>query len=176
MMDFDRVLESRVTTRVYRDEKVPREIVEEIIKAGQRAPMGMGDYGAYKFIVVYDDELMGGIREECKVFSKKTGDDMDAFYGARTLILFCNKGASVDGIDYANSGCVMENMILKATDLGLGSTYIWGALRKMKASEKLMGKLGLGRSCEILSALAIGYPEDDLKPQAYKEKIETYWK
>lgn len=42
-------------------------------------------------------------------------------YGAKTLIVVSSLPPHREGMDYANGGIVIENMVLAATDLGIDS-------------------------------------------------------
>ena len=68
---------------------------------------------------------------------------------------------------------MIETMILQATALDLGSTYIWGCLRKLRANESVLKKLQLPEGYQVLSALAVGYPAQELSEHEITDKIET---
>ena len=105
--------------------------------------------------------------------SKKTGRKVDPFYGARTVIFVSATDVSDDHIEYCNAGCVIENMLLQAAALGLGGTYIWGCLRKLRASQAVVEKLGLPEGYEILSAMAVGYPAEQVEERDFVQKIQV---
>lgn len=42
-----------------------------------------------------------------------------------------------------DAACIIENMMLEATNLGLGCCYIWGYLPKLRANSVLLKKLDL---------------------------------
>ncbi len=43
-MEFDKVIEKRVSTREFLDKKIEREDLEKIVKAGVKAPVGKSLY------------------------------------------------------------------------------------------------------------------------------------
>ncbi len=59
---------------------------------------------------------------------------------------------------------VTNQMHLAATNLGLGSVYMWGALESMRLFPELdhTDVLELPDGFEPLIALAVGYPEKEL--------------
>jgi len=64
-------------------------------------------------------------------------------------------------------------MILQATALNLGSTYIWGCLGKLRDNIELIQKMNIPAQYKILSALAIGYPTTPLEKREKKDKISV---
>ena len=172
-MDFEKVLRLRQTVRAYTDKKVSDEDLEQILQAAQMAPLAAGDDKTTHLTVVKDEALMEEIREVCMLTSKKNGRKVDPFYGARTVIFVSATDVSDDHIEYCNAGCVIENMLLQAAALGLGGTYIWGCLRKLRASQAVVEKLGLPEGYEILSAMAVGYPAEQVEERDFVQKIQV---
>ena len=170
-MDLENVLHLRRTTRKYQPEQIKEAELLKLLEAAQTAPLAAGDDRTTHITVVQDPELMGRIREVTQVISRKTGNLMDALYGAPTLIFLSATELSEDSIEYANVGCVIENMMLQATALNLGSTYIWGCLEKVRAREDLIQALRIPEQYKILSAMAVGYPVKPLELREKKEKI-----
>ena len=87
------------------------------------------------------------------------------------MIIFSATDISDDHIEYCNAGCVIENMCLAAADLGLGSCYIWGALKKLRNRPEVVAKLNLPEGYEILSAFVCGYPKTPIEDRGPRENI-----
>lgn len=172
-MEFESVLKRRKTTRNYTDQRITDSDLEKIIRAAQAAPLAAGDDRTTHLTVVRSSGLLEEIRDACSLVSRKTGKKTDAFYGAQTVIFVSATDISDDHIEYSNAGCVIETMILQATALDLGSTYIWGCLRKLRANESVLKKLQLPEGYQVLSALAVGYPAQELNEREITDKIET---
>lgn len=91
----------------------------------------------------------------------------DPFYGAPTYVLVF---ATADGANSLQDGsCVLENMMLAAHAIGLGSCWI-NREREMFATEEgkaMMKELGLPEGLMGVGALALGYPasEGHAKPR-----------
>jgi nitroreductase len=66
-------------------------------------------------------------------------------------------------------------MLLEASSIGLGGTYIWGSLRKLRANPELLTILGLPDGYEVISAAAFGYAEKPLDIRPLKEKLQVKW-
>ena len=169
-MEFESVLSLRRSTRRFTGDPVTAEELETILRAGQRAPFAAGDDKTTHLTLVGRGETLERLRRTC-VLTRKTGEKVDAFYGAQALILVSAADVSDDHIEYANAGCVIENMHLQATALGLGSCYIWGCLRKLRADGSALAALELPEGYQILSALAVGHAAEPLAPREYRDKM-----
>jgi Nitroreductase len=113
-----------------------------------------------------------------KVLAK---DGYDALYGAPTLIIISAKRDEflTEGLAYANAACIAENMLLAATDLGVGSVYLFTVLRGLLADKNLMKYLGLGDELKPVSSVALGYAVEplvagDFKKAAMKISVDRF--
>ena len=173
-MDFQDVMRTRKSVRAYTDRQVDKEDLDYIIEAAQRAPIAGGDRTMSHITVVTDKGLLDEIRGTC-MHHKKDGTPVDPLYGAQVLIVLSATGPSDDLIEYCNVACAIENMLLAATDRGLGSTYIWGCLRKLRQHPELVGKLGLPEGYSMLSSLVVGYPVEELAERELADLIAVDW-
>ena len=171
-MEFEQVLALRRSTRRFLGCPVPAEDLETIMRAGQRAPLAAGDDRTTHLTLVGPGETLERIRAACRL-KRKTGETVDAFYGAQALIVVSAADLSEDSIEYANAGCVIENMHLQAAALGLGRCYIWGSLRKLRADPEAVALLRLPEGHEVLSALAVGLAAEELTPREYTPKMSV---
>jgi nitroreductase len=60
-------------------------------------------------------------------------------------------------IQYANVGCIIENMLLAATDLGVGNIYLWGAANVVAKIPELQRELGIPEGFTPVSSAALGF-------------------
>ena len=171
-MEFVNALKKRCSTRAFTDQRVSDQDVQAIINAAQAAPLALGDNKTSHLTVVRNPELMEEIRQTC-MLKRKDGTFKDPFFGATTIIFFSATDVSDDHIEYCNAGCVIENMCLAAADLGLGSCYIWGCLKKLRANPEVLSKLNLPEGYQVLSAFVCGYPVDEIKDREFIENIAT---
>lgn len=157
------VLTERRSVRKFTSVRISDEAIEMIINAALTAPLALGDAQTTHLTVVNDPGLVEEIRNAAMLKSRATGEPVDPFYGAQTFFFVSATDLSEDNIELCNAGCVIENMIIQATALELGSCYIWGCLKKLKKHPEVIEKLQLPEGYEILSALAVGYRDPDYK-------------
>ncbi|TDP56299.1 nitroreductase family protein [Aminicella lysinilytica] len=149
----------RCSCRVYKPEQLKDEDLKKIIEAGNAAPVGMGKYDTLKFTVVQDKGLIEKIDGAGASFFAKQGIDIPhPLCSAPTFIMV--SGAAGD-ITPMNTACVIENMIIEATDLGVGSCYIMGNVAAIKGNEGFKAALRIPEGFEMVSGLILGYPAEE---------------
>ncbi len=148
---------SRASVKNYKSDPVPQELVDIVAKAGSYAPSGMNKQSP--IIIEVTDKA---VRDELSRLNAKVAgmpEGIDPFYNAPVvLIVLANK----DYITYLYDGSVvMENMILAAHSLGLGSCWIHRAKETFETEEgkRLLSKLGIEGNYEGIGNCIIGYPE-----------------
>lgn len=181
-MEFEQVLNIRQSTRRYMEKQIGSEQIEAILAAANRSPVGSGLYKDIHITVVQDQNKLLYLCEAAwKRFSSKdklkeiAGDTVtedranekrtNLFYGAPTVFFISHRKQEMqEGIEWANVTTVTNQMHLAATNLGLGSVYMWGALESMRLFPELdhTDVLELPDGFEPLIALAVGYPEKEL--------------
>ena len=171
-MELEEVLALRRSCRRFTAEPVSEQDMETILRAGQLAPLAAGDDKTTHLTLVGPGNTLERIRRTCTL-RRRTGEEVDALYGAQALVLVSSAEISDDGIEYADAGCVIENMHLQATALGLGSCYIWGCLRKLRADPETLAALELPDGYTVLSAIAVGHPAEQPVPRGYREKVSV---
>jgi nitroreductase len=78
-------------------------------------------------------------------------------------------GESVKGIQYhqIDLGISMEHMVLKATEMGLGTCWIgWFKERKIKKI------LNIPKGWRVIALLTLGYPQDESTVQTSRLGLE----
>ncbi|MCD8155737.1 MAG: nitroreductase family protein [Clostridiales bacterium] len=167
-MKLEELFSYRRSTRMYKNQQITEEQLQQILAAAQNAPLAVGNRPKARLTVVQNPELLDEIRKCCQTESRKSpGVIRDSLYGAPTLILVSESILSEDRIELCDAACIIENMMLEATSLGLGCCYIWGCLSKLRANSVLLEKLELAKEQVILSGFICGTP---VKPLYAKER------
>lgn len=170
-MNFMDVLLTRRTTRSYLPQQISKSELDTLLLAAHMAPIAGAEYTNTHLTVLQNEAILSEVRSVCGRVNAETGGTRDSFYGAPTIIFLSANGISNDKIEYSNIGCAIENMLLAATSLGLGSTYIWGCLRNLRKHPEVIARLQVPEGYEILSAVACGYPTTPLSLREPKEYL-----
>jgi len=161
-MDFLELAKKRHSCRSYSSKPVEEEKLSAIVEAGLHAPSGMNRQSAIA-LVVTDPKTKLELR---KVNAQ---DDAlkrpDPFYGAPALLVVLSKKSVPTHVE--DAALMIENMLLEATDLGLGSCYIYRAREEIESEtgRKILASLGLNpEDYEGVGNVIVGYPKDDFVP------------
>ena len=177
-MDAYELIRTRRSTRKYLSRQVEAEAMNLIIEAGRYAPSG-GNNQTTHFLVIQDPAVLNQLAVMVKQeFSKmevpegmyasmasairaSKGEHYVFHYNAPALIVTANR------IDYGNNiadcACALENMMIMANALNLGSCWInqlrW--LNNNPAILDYMYQLGMTSNERVYGALALGYPDTE---------------
>ena len=160
-----RVIEQRRACRKYSDRPVEKEKIEEIVKAGLLAPSGMNRQTPV-IIAISDKETRDALMEINRTIDPNFIRPGDPFYGAPVVLLVI---ASKDGLSIHDGAASIENMLLEATNQGLGSCWIHRAKEEIESEKcrKLLSFTGLNFDDYVgVGHVIIGYSEMD----KYSEK------
>ncbi|MCR5789277.1 MAG: nitroreductase [Lachnospiraceae bacterium] len=187
---------TRRSTRKYKEEIPEKDLVERIIEAGRYAPSGSNSQTTH-FIVFTDKEILTEMAELVKEEFSKMEAGRDTYvslrnsinasrsgnytfhYGAPVFIVAANKKGY--GNAMADSACALENMMIAANALDLGSCWI-NQLHWLDENERVrafMGHYGLKEDETITGGLIVGYPDTglpDRKPLERKGNPVTWVK
>ena len=161
---------TRRSIRKFTDEAVSKELIDEIVKAGTYAPSGK-NMQTYRFFVMQNSDAILALQE---VVGKGMENPAYTFYGAKAIVIVtCNKD-DVNGVE--DGSCALENMMLAAHSLGLGSCWI-NQLKycgdKPEVSAYL-DKIGLPEGRRVVGILALGHAAEDGTLNARHEGLVTY--
>ena len=176
-MDVFEAISTRRSTRKMSKTLPPRALIEKVVEAGRAAPSGSNSQSTHMIVITRPeilDELARIVRE---AFAAMT-DGPDTYvslrhsiraakegayvfhYGAPVLIVMANRKGYGNAL--ADSACALENMMIAANALDLGSCWInqlhW--LDGDATIRAFMEKLGLGEGETITGGLILGYGAD----------------
>lgn len=169
---------TRRSTRKFKSAPVEQEKLDKVIEAGRHAPSG-GNCQTCHFIVVRNRQVLDKLAELAQsAFAK-----MEIAEGMYKSIVKSIKASQKGGYvfhydtpcliivanlkDYGNNiadcSCALENMMIAANELDLGSCWI-NQLKWLNEDPELLRyeqSLGLGENERIYGALAVGYPDTE---------------
>ena len=171
-------IKTRRSTRRFSDRRIEDGDLDMIVSAGRYAPSG-GNSQSCHFIVTRSKKVLAKLAElaqaafaEMEVTenmyrslansvkaSKKGGYVFH--YDPDVLIIVANQQDY--GNNIADTACALENMMLAANELGLGSVWI-NQLRWLNEDKTLLEyerTLGLEENERIYGALAVGYADTE---------------
>lgn len=169
-MELKEVLLKRRSVRKFTEESVSDEMIEELLHAAMSGPSACNKK-PWEFYVVTNEAKLEELKSASK-FSK---------FSAKLVIVVCgnlSRALPMQMADYWIQDCsaATENILLRATDLGLGA--VWCGLHPQKrAAEKVRNILGLSEKEIPLNIIYIGHPAEE--PEArdqYEEKHVHYIK
>lgn len=173
-METLKAIAVRKSTRAYRPEQIKEQELEAVLSAACMSPVGMGRHDTVHLTVIQNRELLNKIAAGGKVNGPHE-DRGDPFYGAPTMVLVsADKSAGIPGagIEAMNAACIIENMLIAATDLGLGSVYLMGVVAMaINTNKELQREMGIPEGFEPVAAVAIGYPVEPLTEVMEKRPI-----
>ena len=141
----------RKSVRGFKPEQISEKDLDTILNAACAAPVGHGDYDSLRLTVIQNRKLL----------DEFSAANSDMFYGAPTVIaVSANK---LEPINFSNAACVTQNMLLAATDLGLGSVYVMNIAMACKKDESLVKKLEIEDGFFPLASVALGCPAKEVE-------------
>ena len=178
---FENII-TRRSTRKYLDKEVSQELLEKIIETGRYAPSG-GNSQSNHFLVIQNKQIIDHLVKMVeRAFSQmeitenmyrslqnsinlsKKGGYVFC-YNAPVLIIVANKKDY--GNNQADCALALENMMLEANELDLGSCYI-NQLKWLNEDQKILSylqSLGMNEDERVYGSLIVGYPDtNDGKP------------
>ena len=155
-METLKAIAKRKSTRAFSPGKrIDQAELDTILAAGCAAPVGRGDYPSLHLTVIQDAETLEKIN---KVVQETLATDQSLFYNAPVLVLVSASEQQVtQNIQYANTACIVENMLLAATDFGIGSVFLWKLPSVIADNADLCEQLNFPDGFKPVSAAAFGY-------------------
>ena len=151
---------SRKSIRSYTGENITAEELSVILKSANASPVGMGQFDSLHLTVITSKELLGKIEKETAAMFGKP--DMHPLYNAPTLIVVSSKKPApmMENVAFSNAAIMVHNMALSATELGIGSCYIWGAIAAISRAEDILAELKLPEGFIPCCAISLGKTND----------------
>lgn len=170
-------IHKRRSTRAYEKKLVPRDIIVEIIKAGNQAPFASATRSQpWRFVVAINPKFKKKLVQTTLPIWKHGNQSMKKAYPEiyeMGMILYNALDEPKDPVYYSapviifvigpksNDMCcslACENMMIAATSLGLGNCYV-GFGGMVKGNSEISKTLELKKDERIYGPILIGYPK-----------------
>ena len=166
-------IEARRSVRAYKDMPVEHEKLELLAKCGVLAPSAMNKQ-EWEVRIVENKEWIDGAT--AAYLKSVEGTDKAKYMLTPTFKNIFRNGSAVifvgapEGLfSGENVGCLAQNIMLAATELGLGTCFL-GSVQMIFAEPAMaewLQSLGFSEGYKLRYALAVGYPDEtpEAKPR-----------
>ena len=161
----------RRSVKKYKSDMIPKDLLDEIIKAGTYAPSGMNQQSSI-IIAITDKNLRDKLS---KLNAQIMGNpNIDPFYNAPVvLVVLALKSCPTHVYD---GSLVMGNLMNAAHSLGIGSCWIHRAKEEFETEEgkELLKSLGIEGEYEGIGHCILGYADSIPEVKPRKENYVYY--
>ncbi len=173
-------IKSRRSIRVYKDKKVPKKLIKELIEAAKYAPSSHNRQ-PWNFTIItskkridslsldinkwYDSiiklslplHFIKEVKKSVQEMSRRVKSEKDLFfYHAPCIIIIHAPNKRFFAQDCA---CAAQNIMLAARSLGIGSCWIGFSDIVLNKSAKISKSIGIPMNHNVMATIALGYPE-----------------
>jgi nitroreductase len=157
----------RRSIRRYKEKHVDRETLELLIKAAMAAPTACNNQ-PWEFIAIREKETMDNLRKKLVM----------GRYNAPAAIVVCgNMKLAMGGLKHhwdQDCSAALENILLAATALGLGSIWI-GVYPIPSFIESVREALNIPEYVVPLGIAYVGYADEEKEPRTQYNEKRVYW-
>lgn len=184
MNETIKTIQSRRSVRIYSPEQIDREHLDQIIEAGILAPSAINEQPWY-FTVIQNQDLLRRINDTVREQLAKSeiewmrnngrNPDFMVTYNAPTLIVVSGNPKAMAW--QADCSFAMENMMLAAESLGIGSVCL-GLVNVFLGIPGEAEKLGIPEGYKPFYAVAFGYKanKETIEPPERNRNVVNYIK
>ena len=187
-METLKAIETRRSIRKFKPDPISKDILEKILLAGTLAPSGKNKQ-PWKFYVVQGEDRQVMVREMQKGITRlemmgvNTGSarhSQEIMKQAPVTVFVFNPTSKhpllkrdtletySDIVDIQSIGAAIQNMLLAAVDLGLGSLWICDVFFGYEELCAWLGEKG-----QMIAAISFGYPDQEPRPRPRKTVDEV---
>lgn len=161
-MEFTTVIKKRRSIRKFKNDNINDETIKQLIEAARLAPSAKNRQ-PWKFYIARNEvkSTIVDLMKEWQSNNKNTQTSVlgtaDAISQAPVLILvFKDSISNAERSDTLSLGAAIEHVLLKATEMNLGSLWIADTYYIKEKISKL-----IKTNLELYSAIAIGISDED---------------
>jgi len=182
------VMARRHSIRAYSSEPVPLELIEKLMTAASLAPSAFNNQPWRYYIATGESrrklgEIMVQGTHFLEDYLHVIGHEMNEWVlkwyselGQAPVVIACTLPVTDDELQnlngYLATGSSIQNMLLAATEIGLGSCYLTFSYW---VSDEIAKMLEVPEDRTIVALIALGYPEEDpVAPPREVQSIAVY--
>jgi len=172
----------RRSVRRFKDVQIAEDDLRAVLEAGLQAPSAHNDQSCF-FLAVQDKAVLKEISEGSKAAMRMSPVDWVAsagangkfhiFYEAPTAVIVATRKDAVAPL--ADACAAVQNMLLAAESLGLGSCWI-GFVRYHFQDSEAYVRLGIPEGYEVQYAVALGGKPDGPPANPPVRKRTSSWR
>ena len=156
-----KLIYQRRSIRRFQDKPVPRELLDELLRAAMAAPSAQ-DNRPWEFVVITEPALRRQIRDR-HPYARFAGEA-----GAAVLVFGdADKPHLVQSLSAAT-----QNLLLAAAALGLGA--VWCGMSDERQAP-LRELAGIPEGKRIVSLVCVGYPDEEKEPRTHYDPARVHW-
>ncbi len=155
-------IHKRRSIRRYLNQPVEKEKITKILEDAQLGPSAANTQPCH-FIVISDSKVRESLR---------AAYNADWFLNAPTIIVVCANPKEAwrrrDGEEFwkVDGAIAMQNLILTATELGLGTCWVANFTEK-----ELKKALNIPRDINVVAMTSLGYPAEEKGPATDRKSL-----
>ena len=171
-MNVKTTIAKRRSIRKYKDKEVSNVLIKELINAARFAPSGNNAQPA-RYFIVKDKNIKSELKKN-KIFKQ------DFVYSAPVIIVCCGNPKAYPRVKFEagfddsfvirairDVAIAAQNLVLRATELGLGTCYIgW------RHKDRIKKVLGIPKNYVVPFVITVGYPDERMKTRPRKDLKE----
>lgn len=182
-MELKETIKNRRSIRKYKNHDIPKEIIEDLIKCARLAPSAKNRQ-PWKFLILKNNiknqiaDIMLEKEKNRKISLERKNYNYNSSVKSTAkiikeapILILVLKPYEDNWIigDCLSIGGAIEHICLRATDLGLGSLWIRDIAYVQKEIANSVGY----ENMEVISAISIGYPDENPKQRPRKKLSEV---
>lgn len=164
-------MKTRRSIRKFKEDPIPKDVLDQIIEAGTYAATGMNMQSPIIVAVTKKE-----IRDEFSKWNAEImGKDIDPFYGAPVILIVLAKKERPTAV--YDGSLVMGNLMLMAHELGIGSCWIHRAKEEFETErgKTFLKKLGIEGEYEGIGHCALGYVDGEYPAMLPRKEDWVYY-
>lgn len=167
-MELEEVLQKRRSVRKFTQEAVPEELIDKLLHAAMSGPSACNRQ-PWEFWVVTEPETLEKLRKASRFTN----------YEAKLAIIVAgnlSRALPMQLSEYWIQDCsaATENILLRATDLGLGG--VWCGIHPQKRPvERVRELLGMTEKQIPLNIIFLGFPAESPEPRDQYQEKNVHW-